>query len=100
MKMEIFKTRRLILRALTSDDYDVWFDAYVNCRPAQSKWDSGPLSKKKCSRNAFKKLMRRLEHLAKTDDYYRYYIIRASFKINHLISKLKRFWWDFCTDKS
>lgn len=74
MKREIFKTRRLILRAITSGDYNVWFDAYVNRKPAQSKWDSGPLPKKECSRSVFKKLMRRLEQLAKDDDYYRYYI--------------------------
>jgi len=74
MKMEISKTRRLVLRAITSNDYNVWFDAYVNRRPVQSKWDSGPLSKKECSRSAFKKLMKRLEQLAKADDYYRYYI--------------------------
>lgn len=74
MKMEVFKTRRLILRALSADDYDVWFDAYVNRKPAQSKWDSGPLSKKKCSRSVFRKLAKRLEQLAEDDDYYRYYI--------------------------
>lgn len=74
MKRGIFKTRRLILRAITSTDYDAWFDAYVHRKPAQSKWDSGPLPKRKCSRSVFKKVMKEHERLAKTDDYYRYYI--------------------------
>jgi [ribosomal protein S5]-alanine N-acetyltransferase len=78
MKRGIFKTRRLILKAITSKDYDAWFDAYVNRRPTQSKWDSGPLLKKKCSRSAFRKLMRRLEQLANTDDYYRYSLLSGS----------------------
>ncbi|MBK9324762.1 MAG: GNAT family N-acetyltransferase [Bdellovibrionaceae bacterium] len=74
MKREVFKTRRLILRAITSTDYDVWFDAYVHRKPVQSKWDSGPASAKECSRRVFNKVMKEHERLAKADDYYRYYI--------------------------
>lgn len=74
MKREIFKTRRLILRGITPTDYDVWLDAYVNRKPVQNKWDSGPSSVKECSRSVFKKVMNEHERLAKDDDYYRYYI--------------------------
>jgi ribosomal-protein-alanine N-acetyltransferase len=73
-KLGVFKTKRLVLKPITEKDYDVWLDAYTNRMPAQNKWDSGPLPKAKCSKRAFKKIVRKLEQLAKSDDYYRYYI--------------------------
>lgn len=66
-------TRRLILRPLKNSDYDVWFDAYVNGLPKQSKWDREPMSPKKCTRKWFNKIKAEHERLAKNDDYYRYY---------------------------
>lgn len=64
------RTRRLILRPLKSTDYDSWFDAHVNRRPVQSKWDSGPKTAKQCSRSTFKKIMNRHRNLARKDDFY------------------------------
>lgn len=74
MKRGVFKTRRLILREILSQDFEVWFDAYVNRLPAKSKWDSGPMPAKKCSRKVFQKVMKEHQQLAKKDDYYRYYV--------------------------
>ncbi len=74
MKREIFKSRRLILRALTSKDYDVWFNAHVDRLSAQSKWDEGPLPAKKCSRAVFKRIVKKQKRLAKMDDYYCFYL--------------------------
>ncbi len=74
MNRGIFKTRRLILRALTLKDYAVWFDADVNRSPAKNRWDSGPWPAKKCSRKIFQKVVKEHERLAKADDYYRYYV--------------------------
>lgn len=74
MKRGIFKTKRLILREITLKDFEVWFDAYVNRLPAKNKWDSGPIHEKKCSRKVFQKVMKEHQILAKTDDYYRYYV--------------------------
>jgi [ribosomal protein S5]-alanine N-acetyltransferase len=72
------KTKRLILRPLQKSDYDVWFDAYANCLPKKSKWDRGPLERKLCTRKWFIKTKKKLEQLAKKDDYYRYYIFEKS----------------------
>ena len=74
MKRGTFKTRRLILREITSNDYEVWFEAYVHRKTSQSKWYSGPLPPEKCSRKIFKEVMREHHRLAKADDYYCYYI--------------------------
>ncbi|AGH95930.1 GNAT family N-acetyltransferase [Pseudobdellovibrio exovorus] len=74
MRRGLFKTRRLILRAINSKDYDVWFDAYVNRLPQKSRWDAPPLSADKCTRKIFQKVLKEHEQLAKVDDYYRYYL--------------------------
>lgn len=74
MKRGIFKTERLVLKEIKPKDFEVWFDAYVNRLAAKSKWDSGPMPAKKCSRKVFLKVLKEHQRLAKTDDYYRYYI--------------------------
>lgn len=74
MKRQEFRTRRLILRPLKKSDYLAWYDAYANGLPKQSKWDSEPLSPKKCTRKWFDKIKKEHEDLAKKDDYYRYYV--------------------------
>lgn len=74
MKRQEFRTRRLVLRPLKKSDYLVWYDAYVNGLPKQSKWDREPLAPKKCSRKWFDKIKKEHEDLAKKDDYYRYYV--------------------------
>lgn len=74
MKQLVVKTKRLILRPLMPNDFDVWYDAYVNNLPKQNKWDQGPLKPSFCSIKYFKKTKRKLDELAKSDDYYRYYI--------------------------
>lgn len=68
------KTRRLVLRALKSSDYKAWYDAYVNPKPKQSKWDRGPLDPKLCTRRWFNKIRKEHQDLARKDDYYRYYV--------------------------
>jgi ribosomal-protein-alanine N-acetyltransferase len=68
-KIEV-KTRRLILRPLTLSDYDACFDYWTKRKPAQSKWDPGPISTRKCSKAYYRKFVVRLQKLAKEDDYY------------------------------
>lgn len=74
MKRQEFKTRRLILRPLKKTDFDVWHDAYVNGLPKQSKWDLSPMKPGQCSKSVFLKAVHKQEVLAKTDDYYRYFV--------------------------
>lgn len=74
MKRLEFKTKRLILRSLENSDYDVWYDAYVNGLPKQNKWDRGPLKPNQCTKKWFHKIKKDHEALAKSDDYYRYYV--------------------------
>lgn len=74
LKLKTVHTRRLTLRVLTGKDYEAWFDGYVNRKPAQSKWDTGPRDKKECTKAIFTKLMHRLAKLANEDDYYRLYV--------------------------
>ncbi len=74
IKRKPVHTRRLTLRSVNANDYDVWFDAYVNGLPGKNNWDLEPLTKKKCSKAIFKKFLGRINNLAKKDDYYRYYI--------------------------
>jgi ribosomal-protein-alanine N-acetyltransferase len=69
------KTKRLVLRILNLNDYAAWFDAYVNGKPAQNKWDRIPFPAKQCSKAVFKKLLRDYRGLAKRDDYYRIYAV-------------------------
>jgi ribosomal-protein-alanine N-acetyltransferase len=70
MNRKEVRTRRLILRALRPNDYEVWFEALVNRLPAQSKWDSGPRTAKQCPKSMFKKVVNRHRYLAKKDDWY------------------------------
>lgn len=86
LKLRAVHTRRLILRVLTAKDYKVWFDAYVNRKPAQSQWDVGPRDKKECTKTIFNKLMRRLEKLAIEDDYYRFYVFDK--KSGHIVGDI------------
>jgi ribosomal-protein-alanine N-acetyltransferase len=74
LRLKTIHTRRLTLRVLTKNDYQAWFDGYVNRKPSQSKWDAGPRNKKECTKAIFTKLMRRLARLAEEDDYYRLYV--------------------------
>lgn len=74
MKRQETRTRRLILRALDTADYKVWFDAYANGLPQQNRWDRSPMKPGQCTKKFFHKLRREHEALAKNDDYYRYYV--------------------------
>lgn len=74
MKRLAMKTKRLVLRPLEKGDFEVWYDAYVNGLPKQTKWDRAPMSSKQCTKRFFQKLKREHETLAKKDDYYRYYV--------------------------
>jgi len=69
-----YKTRRLIIRPLNSNDYEQWFDAYVNGLPQKNKWDHSPLKSEKCKKTAFNRTKKKLKELSDQDDYYRYYI--------------------------
>lgn len=80
------KTKRLIIRKLKPSDYNAWFDAYVNNLPAKSKWDSGPLSPKSCTKSIFKAVIKKQEKLAKEDKYYRYYVFNK--KTNEIIGQI------------
>ncbi len=72
MKRKEFKTKRLILRPLKSSDYSGWLKACTDRRPKQSRWDEGPLPKKKCTRVDFNKIKNKHERLEKEDKYYWY----------------------------
>ncbi len=74
MKRLKVKTQRLILRPLRKIDYLTWYEAHAKRLPKKTKWDSGPLDSKKCSKRVFEKIKKKLEGLAKKDDYYRYYV--------------------------
>jgi len=74
IKRGVFKTRRLVLRAIKLNDYQAWFDAYTKRRPAQSRWDVGHFTAEKCSKEIFKKVISEHKQLANNDDYYRYYV--------------------------
>jgi RimJ/RimL family protein N-acetyltransferase len=74
MKRFPVRTRRLILRPVQLNDYEAWFDAYVNGLPKQTKWDCEPVKPKRCTRKIFYKLKRQYDSLAEKDDYYRYYV--------------------------
>ncbi len=78
--MKEYKTKRLILRPLHKDDYEVWYDAHVNGYPQFNKWDMKPKLASECSRKTFLNLLKRLEGLAKKDDYYRYYVFEKKSK--------------------
>ncbi len=53
LKLKTVHTRRLTLRVLTKNDYQAWFDGYVGRKPTQSKWDTGPRTKKECTKAIF-----------------------------------------------
>lgn len=74
MKRIETKTKRLVLRALKSTDYQAWYDAHVNSRTKQTKWDRAPMKPEICSLKWFNKIKKEHEDLAKKDDYYRYYV--------------------------
>lgn len=77
------KTKRLIIRPMRSSDYLAWFDAHVNSLPAKNKWDSGPESPKKYTREWFKKLLKWEKDMAKKDEYYTFGVFEK--KTGHLV---------------
>jgi len=84
-KIEV-KTRRLILRPLKLSDYSTWFDYWTKRKPAQNKWDRGPLSPRKCSKAYYRKFVARLQKLAKEDDYYNFGVFEK--KSGHLVGQI------------
>lgn len=78
MKCEVEKTRRLILRPLSNQDFEAWQEAYSGSLPAMNKWDSDPFSKKSCSKKFFQKQLKKLESLSQEDDYYRFYVFEKN----------------------
>jgi len=73
IRRKAVSTRRLILRPFHAKDYKAWYNAYyAHASPAQDAWDSDPKDKKTCTPARFKRLMKRLNELARKDDYYRY----------------------------
>ena len=78
MKQSIFVTRRLIIRPFRKSDYAAWFEAYVECGAAQSRWDHGPYPAKKSTPAHFDRFRKRLKTLAKKDDYYRYGVFKKN----------------------
>lgn len=78
MKRKELKTKRLVLRALKSSDYNAWYDAYVNGLPQKNRWDLLPMKASQCTKMHFKKVKSEHEKLARKDDYYRYYVFEKS----------------------
>ena len=64
--------KRLGIRPFRKSDYKMWFKEYVECGPAQNRWDHGPHPAKKSTPTHFTKWLMRLRKLAREDDYYRY----------------------------
>ncbi len=72
MKQSTFTTRRLVIRPFHKSDYKEWFAAYVECGPALNRWDHGAYPAKKSTPKHFDRFRKRLDDLARDDDYYRY----------------------------
>ncbi|MBY0515604.1 MAG: GNAT family N-acetyltransferase [Bacteriovoracaceae bacterium] len=72
MRRLVLKTSRLVLRPLRMSDYATWYEAYVNAREAQNKWDHGPMKKERCNKREFKKIVSRHRRLAQKDKCYIY----------------------------
>lgn len=79
-------TRRLAIRPFRKSDYKKWFAAYVECGPAKNRWDHGPRTSSASTRKHYYQLLKRLDELAKNDDYYRYAVFhkRTGELIGHI----------------
>jgi len=86
MKQNSFETKRLVIRPFRKSDYKAWFSAYVECGPAKNRWDHGPYPAKKSTPRDFDKFRKRLNDLARKDDYYRYGVFhkKSDVLIGHL----------------
>ncbi|MCX7207108.1 MAG: GNAT family protein [Proteobacteria bacterium] len=80
------KTERLTIRPIKPSDYPIWFDAFVNGLPMQSKWDEGPVAPEKCTKSCFIKIIKNHKHMEKTDDCYIYGIFenKTGAMVGHL----------------
>ena len=67
-------TERLILRALSKRDYNAWRSGYASRRPAQHRYDHGPVATDRLGRAQFNALAARHERLARRD---RVYVLTA-----------------------
>ncbi len=94
MKRIETKTKRLVLRALKSTDYQAWYDAHVNGGTKQSKWDRAPMKPEICSLKWFNKIKKEHEDLANKDDYYRYYVFekKSGVMVGQIDSVSKSYW--------
>lgn len=72
IKRKILKTKRLIIRPYNINDYNTWFDAYVNRLPKRNKYDRDPMNPKQCSKAEFRKMLQRHERISKKDKCYIY----------------------------
>mgnify|MGYP003390333590 CR=1 FL=1 len=72
MRRLVMETSRLILRPLRSNDYKMWFEAYVLSLPAKNKWDRNPMKAIRCSRAEFDKVRACHALRAKDDKCYVY----------------------------
>jgi ribosomal-protein-alanine N-acetyltransferase len=70
MRRFAYESTRLVVRPLRLSDYPALKRAYTQSRPAQNIWDKGPLTEKKCSRSAYKKILLRHRKLAQVDECY------------------------------
>jgi len=68
------RTERLILRALSKRDYNAWRSGHASRRPAQHRYDHGPVATDRLGRAQFNALAARHERLARRD---RVYVLTA-----------------------
>ena len=72
MKQSKHETQRLIIRPFKLSDYKVWFEAYVERLPKQSKWDLKKYKPSECTKKIYSNILKDYRQLAKKDEYYRY----------------------------
>lgn len=72
MRRFAYESARLVVRPMRLSDYPAWKRAYTQSRPAQNKWDLGPFTERKCSEEAFKKIVARHRKKATADECYIY----------------------------
>ncbi len=68
----VFKTKRLVMRPLALNDYDVWLRAHLCPGSKKNRWDHGPWKPEECTRAIFKKMLLKQSKLRRVDEYYRY----------------------------
>ncbi len=66
------KTERLVIRALTPADFDIWEAAFRAFDPPKNKWDAGGMEDEDLRRVEFDKMLKEQSRQRKQDKYYHF----------------------------